>query len=309
MINLKNKRTQAELSILAIAFVWGTTFVLVKDALADIGPFLFLGIRFLLAFVLLLVFCFSSFKTISMSTIKVGSLLGFFLFTGYVFQTVGLQYTSASHAGFVTGVSVVLVPIIDALMKKRFPNIITIISVILCMAGLYLISFDGSSFVFSYGDLLVLVCAFGFALHIIYVDRLSHQHDTAAITSIQILFVGVLCFLIGIFFETWPVKFSFSVINAVLITSVFATTLAFFLQNKMQRYSTPTRYAIVLTTEPIFAALAGYLWGGELLSKSALIGCSFILLAMLLAIVFQKSETSEVVNLSGKGSKVQKCES
>jgi len=287
MLNKVDKRSQAEISMLIVALVWGTTFVMTKNALADIGPFLFLGIRFTIAFLLLALLSFKNLKEINHSTILNGTLIGFFLLIGYTFQTVGLKYTSSSNAGFITGLSVVLVPIIYSIIKKHLPRISTIITVILSAVGLYFISVQSGTFNPGQGDLLVLVCAFGFAMHIISVDRYSYRHDPAAITAVQLLFVGMVCLVIGLIFEPFPRHFSINVSSAILITSVFATTMAFLLQNAMQKYSTPTRFAVILTMEPVFAGITGYFWGGDLLTARTVIGMVLILVAMLLSILIK----------------------
>ncbi|HZK43235.1 MAG TPA: DMT family transporter [Syntrophomonadaceae bacterium] len=286
-----NKRITAELSMLLVAFIWGTTFVIVKNALADIGPFLFLGIRFIIAFLFLSLLFYKQLREITRSTIFYGCIIGVFLFIGYVFQTIGLIYTTSSNAGFITGLNVVIVPIIYALLHKRLPNYKIIFSVILASIGLFLLSLQGNNLNIGYGDSLVLVCAFGFAFHIIAVDRYSHQHNPIAITCVQILFVGLLCMGIGLATEPWPTHFSFNTVKAIMITSILATSLAFLLQNSMQKYSTPSRFAVVLATEPVFAAVAGYLWANEMFSERALVGAILILIAMLLAILNGRNET------------------
>lgn len=290
MLKTMSKQKQADLSMLLVAFIWGTTFVLTKNALVDIGPFLFLGIRFLLAFLVLAVVSLKSITKITFSTVSTGCLLGLFLFIGYVFQTVGLQYTSSSNAGFITGLSVVLVPVIYSILNKTMPSFSTICTIILATTGLYLLSVKAGSFKLSYGDLLVLICAFAFAMHIILVDRFSHKHNPIAITSVQILFVGIICMIIGLYIEPWPEHITSNAASAIFITAVFATALAFIIQNALQKYSTPIRFALVLAMEPVFAGIAGYLWAGELLSHRALAGAALILLAMLISIVLQNQE-------------------
>lgn len=284
------QRTQAELSMLLVAFIWGTTFVIVKNALADIGPFLFLGLRFILAFAVLAILCHRDIRQIKLSTVYAGSIIGLFLFIGYTFQTIGLQYTTSSNAGFITGLSVVLVPILYSVFNKTRPNTKTMITAILAACGLYLLSFTTSSFHLAYGDFLVLICAFGFAFHIIFVDRLSHKHNAVAITAVQILFVGILCMAIGLITEPWPEHFTLNAVSAILITSVFATSLAILLQNGLQKYSTPTRFALILAMEPVFAAVAGYLWANEVLSSKAILGAALILIAMLISILMEKNK-------------------
>ena len=282
-------RTWADLSMVLVAGIWGATFVIVKNALADIGPFLFVGIRFLLAFLVLLTFSHRDILKVRFSTLTTGSLLGFFLCIGYSFQTMGLRYTSSSNAGFITGVSVVLVPIIYALMNKEKPGLITNLTVITAALGLFFISVPPGSFTLSYGDFLVLIGAFGFAFHIIYVDLYSHKFSAIAITAAQIFFVGLACTIIGLIVEPIPPYLSYNALWAIVITAVFATALAFWLQNYLQKFSTPTRFAVVLTAEPVFAALAGYFWAGEHLGRLGLIGAGMILMAMLISTLFNKS--------------------
>ncbi len=295
MLSKISNRSQAEISMLIVAFIWGTTFVMTKNALADIGPFLFLGIRFITAFILLALISCKNIRQVTPSTLRSGILIGFFLFVGYTFQTVGLQYTSSSNAGFITGLSVVLVPIIYSIINRRLLGGSIIFTVLLAAAGLYLMSVQPGTFHLGRGDLLVLVCALGFALHIISVDRYSHLHNPVAITAVQILFVGVVSLLIGLVFEPFPQSFPASVTSAILVTAVFATTMAFLLQNAMQKYSTPTRFAIILTMEPVFAGMAGYLWGGDILTLRILAGMALILAAMLLSILGKKEEVGNNV--------------
>lgn len=294
--NLLRNRTGAELSMLMVAFIWGTTFVIVKNGLNDIEPFLFLGLRFILAFLVLAALAGANIFRAPASTWLAGSLLGVFLFVGYTFQTIGLQYTTSSNAGFITGVSVVLVPIFDSILKKTWPSIRTLATVFIAAAGLFLLSVPAGQFYLSYGDMLVLVCAFGFALHIVFVDRYSYKHDVVAITGVQILFVGIVCLGIGLFWETWPARFTSNALGAILVTSILATSLAFLLQNGLQKYSTPTRIAVVLTMEPVFAAMAGYFWAHELLSPRSLIGAALILCSMLIAILVRHSSSPESVD-------------
>lgn len=289
-----SRRAWAEASMVLVAFIWGSTFVVVKDALAEIGPFLFLGLRFVLAFLVLAILAFPSLRRVTWSTVWSGCLLGVFLFIGYTFQTVGLKYTTSSNAGFITGINVVLVPIFYALFNRTFPSFKTLLTVLIASLGLFLLSFPRGSLTLSYGDFLVLICALGFAFHIVFVDRFSHRHNAVAITAIQILFVGLVCSGIGLATEPWPGRLSPSLVGAILVTAIFATSLAFLLQNALQKYSTPTRFAVVLTMEPVFAALAGFLWAGEMLSPRGLVGAGLILSSMLISILI-RPQTAPIV--------------
>lgn len=281
-------RAQAELAILLVAAIWGATFVVVKEALADISPFLFLGIRFIIAFLVLALLSFRDIRQIKNSTLSAGSLLGFFLFIGYVFQTVGLKYTSAANAGFITGVSVVLVPIIYAVINLNWPSFTTMLTALTALIGLFFMSVKSGSFSLAYGDILVLICAFGFAFHVVFVARFSYRHNPVAITGVQILFVGLICLIVGLLAEPIPSHLSANTVVAIFITAVFATALAFLIQNALQKYSTPSRFAIVLASEPVFAALAGYWWANETFTARTLTGAGLILLAMLISILVRR---------------------
>ncbi len=288
MINGMSKRRQADLSMLAISFIWGSTFVLVKNALDDIGPFMFIGIRFILAFLILSLASYNNMATMRVSAIKPGIIIGAFLFIGYAFQTVGLQYTSPSNAGFITGLSVVLVPIIYAILKRTWPPLNTWITVALAAVGMYLLSIPAGTFHLAYGDLLVFFCAIGFALHIVAVDHFAHRHNAVVISGIQILFVGMVSTSIGLAIEPMPAYINTDLVSAIIITSVLATALAFLVQNYMQKFSTATRFAIVLATEPVFAAITSYFWAGDRLTERAIFGGGLIIAAMLLSILFRQ---------------------
>lgn len=287
-MNGLSPRLKADLSMLFVAFIWGTTFVIVKNALLEIGPFLYLGLRFLLAFAVLALLSPQNIGKVNRNSLVTGMIMGLVLLFGYAFQTVGLQYTTSSNAGFITGVSVVLVPIIYYSLRRRLPPNGTIFAVVSVTIGLYLLSVPNGLSSMAYGDLLILVCALCFAIHIVLVDLYSHLYNAIAITGIQILFVGLVCLGIGLLIEPWPAKFSVSLIVAIIVTAVFATALAFLIQNALQKYSTPTRFAIVLTAEPVFAALAGYWCAGEMFSTKALIGASLILGSMIISILSRR---------------------
>lgn len=287
-MNGLSPRLKADLSMLFVAFIWGTTFVIVKNALLEIGPFLYLGLRFLLAFAVLALLSPQNIGKVNRNSLVTGMIMGLVLLFGYAFQTVGLQYTTSSNAGFITGVSVVLVPIIYYSLRRRLPPTGTIFAVVSVTIGLYLLSVPNGLSSMAYGDLLILVCALCFAIHIVLVDLYSHLYNAIAITGIQILFVGLVCLGIGLLIEPWPAKFSVSLIVAIIVTAVFATALAFLIQNALQKYSTPTRFAIVLTAEPVFAALAGYWCAGEMFSTKALIGASLILGSMIISILSRR---------------------
>ncbi|MFB3163043.1 DMT family transporter [Neobacillus sp. 179-J 1A1 HS] len=282
----------ADISLLFVTFIWGTTFVLVQNAISLLDPFSFNGIRFLAAAVMLLfwLFLFER-KQIALLNLKMlasGLFIGFWLFLGYATQTIGLLYTTTSKAGFITGLSVIFVPLFSMFLLKQFPSRNALIGVSIATVGLFLLTMTDVSSL-NIGDGLVFICAISFALQIIFTGKFSNKYPTLLLTVIQISTVAVLSILSAFIFEDWRKSFnveillSKDVIVALMITSVLATALAFLIQTNFQKYTTATRVALIFAMEPVFAAIAGYYWADERLSVSALFGCLLIFAGMIFA--------------------------
>lgn len=284
--------TFADIILLLVAFVWGATFVVVQKAIDILPPHSFNGVRFTIAsFSLLIVMLFidrNSMKTLNKKGWVAGIILGFFLFSGYAFQTIGLLYTSASKAGFITGLSVVLVPIFSIVILKIVPKIPTVVGVLLAAFGLYLLTMVENSG-FQFGDFLVLFCAIFFALQIIFTGKFALLYQALPLAWIQISVVAVLSLISAFIFEdiTYIINpkiiFASDVIIALSITAIFATALAFFAQTYYQKFITPTRVAIIFAMEPVFAALTSYIVLNERLGVSETLGGLMIFIGMILA--------------------------
>jgi drug/metabolite transporter (DMT)-like permease len=282
----------ADISLLFVTFIWGTTFVLVQNAISLLDPFSFNGIRFLAAAVMLLLWLFLfERKQIALLNLKMlasGLFIGFWLFLGYATQTIGLLYTTTSKAGFITGLSVIFVPLFSMFLLKQFPSRNAVIGVSIATVGLFLLTMTDVSSL-NIGDGLVFICAISFALQIIFTGKFSNKYPTLLLTVIQISTVAVLSILSAFIFEDWRKSFnveillSKDVIVALMITSVLATALAFLIQTNFQKYTTATRVALIFAMEPVFAAIAGYYWADERLSVSALFGCLLIFAGMIFA--------------------------
>jgi drug/metabolite transporter (DMT)-like permease len=286
-----NKVKVYELLLLFIAFVWGATFVIVQKVIVAIPPLTFNSIRFFLAGLAMLLIYKLYVKTkplFSWGSLLSGILLGFCLFAGYSFQTIGLMYTTPAKAGFITGLCVVMVPLIGFLLFKRRPSGIAILGSIFAAAGLYLLAVMNTS-PFSFGDFIVLLCAFGFAFHIVLTDRFAKKTNVYFITTIQIFTVSFLCGVGAVSFEKWQKAFNYSgistmdVVLAFGLTAFIGTAAAFLIQTISQKYTSPTRVGIILTMEPVFAAITSYLWIGERLSLSGLLGCIMIFTGMMVS--------------------------
>jgi len=287
------KSTLADLVLLGVTFTWGATFVLVKEAVDLMPPFMFLGVRFLLGAGILALFMALFFRDtlrgISRDMWLTGSLLGLLLFGGYAFQTFGLLYTTASNAGFITGLSVVLVPLFAFLILRHHVKPNALVGILAATGGLALLSLSGGTFAMNVGDLLVLCCAVCYGLHITLVGKWTSRYHALPFALIQIVSCGVFNVLGGLLFEDYQaalqpdVLFEGTVIAALLICSIIATAIAFVAQNQFQKFTTPTRTALIFATEPVFAAATGYLWAGDRLTAWQWAGCLLILGGMLIA--------------------------
>ncbi|WHZ01470.1 DMT family transporter [Neobacillus sp. YX16] len=282
----------ADISLLFVTFIWGTTFVLVQNAIGLLEPFSFNGVRFLAAaFMLLLWLLIFERKQLAFINVKMvasGVFIGFWLFLGYAAQTIGLLYTTTSKAGFITGLSVIFVPLFSMFLLKQFPSRNVVIGVSIATFGLFLLTMTDISSL-NIGDGFVFICAISFALQIIFTGKFSSKYPTLLLTVIQISTVAILSIISSFFLEDWrksfntEILFSKDVIIALIITSIFATALAFLIQTNFQKYTTATRVALIFAMEPVFAAIAGYYWAAERLSYSALFGCLLILAGMIFA--------------------------
>jgi len=278
------KSIQAEIYLLIIVIIWGSTFALIKGVIDTIPPYTYLAYRFLLAALILVVIFWKRLKKLNIMILKKGSLIGIFLFLGYTLQTVGLKYTTATKAGFITGFSVVLVPIISFLLLKEKVSRDSVIGVALATLGLWFLNYN-SSFSFNLGDFLVLLCAFSFAMHIISVGLFSKKLDYVLLAITQITVVFILSLFMALIFERPAIHLSYSsdIWWSIVITGIFATALAFYMQNRFQRHSTATKTAIIFSGEPLFAAIFAYILIGEKVGLIAWAGGLLIIFGMIIS--------------------------
>lgn len=274
---------QADLLLLGVALVWGTTFVLIKNALMGITPFLFNALRFGVAFLFLYLLYRPGKKLLNPQLLRIGLIIGFVLFGGYATQTVGLQYTSAANSAFITGLQVVIVPFLNIFFTRRFPNLTIICSAVCAVVGLgFLTLTDGLSI--RIGDFLTFLCAVFFGLHIVLVSRFATRYNSNLLTIIQIGTVAVFSILVflGHPTEYWPTNFTGDFWLALAVTAIPGTSLAILIINRVQKYATATRTAIMLAMEPVFGALTAWTIGGELLTLRSIIGSALVLLGILI---------------------------
>lgn len=282
----------ADVTLLLIAFVWGTTFLIVQQAISALPPNAFNAVRFTIAALFLLIvqlaFYRRSWKQWRGPLIRAGMILGFWLCLGYALQTVGLLYTTPSKAGFITGLSVVLVPLLTLLLMKERVKPAAVVGVILAAVGLYLLT-QNQSFSFNVGDILVFGCAICFAMQIVFTGKYAPHYPALPLAITQLGTVAVLSWLYAFFFEDWRLAFDPDILflpevaTGLIITSIFATALAFLAQTALQKQTSSTRVALIFALEPVFAALTSYVFIHEVLNGRQLIGCLMIFTGMILA--------------------------
>ena len=280
------KTGRARLAEAALAWntvVWGATFVLVKAALDDVSPLLFLALRFSLATIALLaIFRVTHPKwhggaAHPWRAIFAGALTGSFLFSGYLFQTLGLRLTSAPKSAFITGLASVMVPLMAALVYRSRPQVSEVAGVVVATVGMGLMTLQGAVGSIGKGDLLTFFCAIGFAAHIVTLGHFS-EHVSFELLSVGQVGAAALWSL-SLFWWTEPPRLEWHpvLVYAILITGLLATALAFTLQAWAQQYTTSTRTALVYMLEPVFAWMTSFFLMGEGLAPRAALGAALIL--------------------------------
>ncbi len=283
-----NRRAAADLALVWNTVIWGSTFVLVKSALNAVSPVLFLSLRFGAATLALLLLFFKRrgvCRKAEPRAIGIGALIGLFLFLGYLFQTLGLQFTSAPKSAFLTGLTSVTVPLLSSLVYRSRPQISELTGVMMATAGLGLMTLQGgvgSLETINRGDLLTILCALAFAAHIVALGHFSRLMSFELLSVTQVAAAAVLSLSLFRWTETPRIEWQPTVLYAILITGLFATALAFTIQAWAQRHTTATRTALIYMLEPVVAWMTSYLLVGEGLSGRAAAGAALILGGVLL---------------------------
>lgn len=301
------KKFIGEGALLLTTLLWGVTFVVIKIALTDVSPLLFVSLRFSLAVIVMLPFVISIIKKTPAPAIIAGVILGLLNFAGFATQTVGLNFTNATKSGFITGTFVIFTPIFQFILEKRLPKKQNVFGILLVLLGLVFLSSKGTSFLdifleigenFNIGDFFTLFCAIAFALYIVYLDIVSHKYDYKMLVFVQIVVTGLLgWFFVFVLsatgFEKINLSFNGMVLFTVIYTAIFATIIATVLQTKYQKIVTPTKAAIIFSFEPIFASLFAFLIIGEKISGFGFVGCIFIFTGLLVSELPGKNNYNE----------------
>jgi len=270
----------AQIALVLVTLIWGITFIMVKDALNDAGPFAFGTLRFTIAGILTLVIVNKSIFTLTKTEIIGGLICGFCLFCGYAFQNFGLMQTSASKSAFITSVSVLMVPIILYLFNIQKVKMKVWFAVVLATIGLYIL-LDPRGGMINWGDILTFGCAMGFAVHIIFQGYYVKKNvRVLPFFLVQAWVVVGLSFINSLLFEPIFAIWSPRLISALLVTGIAATFIAILLMIWAQQILNPSETAIIFAMEPVFASLFAMVFAAEFLGMWGYFGGGLVVLAV-----------------------------
>lgn len=270
-------------ALVIVTMVWGSTFFIIKDAISIMDPADFLAARFTIAAVLLVAVSWRRLLRLTWQQWGTGLGLGAIYGLGQVVQTIGLRHTDASVSGFITGTYVVITPLLLWVIFRRRVSSRTWLSVGLAVAGLAVLSITGMAGG-GVGELLTLLGAALYALHIVFLDRSANRMDALSLTAVQLIGVAATCTMIALPGRTGPLP-DLPGWGAILYTAVIAGALTMLLQTWAQGHLSPTKVAVVMTLEPIFATAFAVTFGGETLTGRLLAGGALILAATVIGVL------------------------
>jgi drug/metabolite transporter (DMT)-like permease len=272
------RTAKADAALVGVTAIWGCTFLLVQNALHDVSPILFLGLRFAVAsLALLLVYR----RRLMRAAVVPGIATGCFLFAGYAFQTVGLKYTTASKSAFLTSLSVPLVPLAGSLVYRLAPKPFELVGVVVASVGMILLTAPDSFAGIGRGDWLSFLCAVAFAGQVVAVTHASGKGNFETLALVQMVTASLLSFASFRFLEAPVLHGTPAVVSAVLLTGLLASALAFSVQAWAQQFTSVTRAAIIYALEPVFAWVTSWWLLGEQLGMKQSAGAVLIMLGIL----------------------------
>lgn len=279
MTRASGQERLAAATLVLVTCVWGSTFVVVKDAIERMPVLDFLAWRFALAAIAMAVVRPGAVLALGRDGRRHGLLLGLALAAGYVAQTYGLERTPATVSGFITGLFVVFTPLCAGLLLRQRVNVVSWLGVTIATGGLALLSLHGLSV--GRGEAITLLCALSFALHIVGLGEWSRPQDAYGLAVVQLATVAVVS-AVAAAPDTLSPPPDGKVWGAVLLTALAATAIGFFVQTWAQAHLAPTRAAVVMTMEPVFAGIFGVAFGGDDLTGRVIVGALLVLAAMFL---------------------------
>lgn len=275
-------QTKGEILLIAVILARSISFVITKLGLESIDVFTLLGYRFLIAFIFLLPFGWQRFKHISGQTILRGFILGVAFFTVMAAEVSGLRTTSASTTAFLENTAIIFVPIFEAVLLRRFPKPIVIISALLTLLGVGFLTLKGGAISFTFGELLCMVAAVSYAISIILTDRLSKKDDPLVLGILQVGFMGLFSIIAAFIYETPTVPGSFNQWGIIISLAIVCTVFGFTLQPLAQSKTTAERAGLFCAVSPLSTSIIAFIFLGEELGMLGVIGIVFIFIGLLL---------------------------
>ncbi len=277
------KSPLAHAALMYSAAIWGSTFFLVKIALEDIDPVILVGYRFTFAALIIAVFLTFKRKPLFANP-GCGIIIGFLLWILYIPQTIGLRYTTASNSAFITGLFVLFVPVFSFVLFRRHPGLRDLTTVVVSLGGLWLLT--GGLVGANRGDMLTLITAMAYAVHILLVDKyLKRRVDPYVMAFQQFLFVGLVSLAAGAVFRLPFTVGTANTLWIVVFLTLFPTISAFVIQMVAQKIVPPVRVSLIFTLEPVFAALFAWTVGGEMFAPERVVGGLLIVVAMIVSAI------------------------
>lgn len=252
-----------------------------KIAMRTMGPFLTIGLRFTIAFVLIALLFRKSLTKVDLKTLWHCALIGIFFFLAMVFELYGLQTTPSSVTAFLEGSVVVLVPAITCILQRKFPDRYTVVSAIIAMIGVGFLTLKGDHIGFTTGELLVLGGTVWYSLSVLVTDKAAKNDDLMAVAIYQLLFIAIFAYIGAFIFEEIRLPQSSTEWGAVLALAIICSGVGFTIQPFGQKYTTPERAGILAVFNPLTAAVLGVIFLSERMTGSMLIGSALILISIL----------------------------
>jgi drug/metabolite transporter (DMT)-like permease len=301
-----SRSIKAHLLLVLITLIWGSTFVLIKEALNDSSPLVLNAMRMALAAVLLAVYYRKKIAVLSKPALAAGVVVGVFLYLGYALQTSGLKLTTPSRSAFLTGTSTVMVPLLLVLIWRAHIHLWRVVGIVLALVGLYLMTVPAggeglANFArINLGDVLTIGCAVGFAFQIVFLGRATQRFPFEQIAVLQIGVAAVLMAVTAPFLEQPHFRSTETVIAAVLITGILGTAVAFTVQAWAQQFTPATHTALIFNLEPVFAWLTSFIYLKERLGFRAGAGALLILGGVLVSELLGQVEQPDDEQTAGR---------
>lgn len=280
-----------KIAIVVATIIWGFSFVVMKDMVSVFSPAWLLGIRFSLAGVLLLIILHRRVRrAFSLKTLAMGMALGLFDFLAFLAQTIGLDHTTPGINAFLTATYCVIVPFAWWVIARRRPSVFNVGAALLAIAGVWLVSVtsSGTTLTMGFGEGMTLLSAFVFAVHIVFVSKFSKFADVIVLTVLQFTTEGMLGLVTGALFETPPAPglFTVDVVAGMAFLVLFASIVAFGIQNVALAHVPPAQASLLLSLESVFGVLASILFYGEPMTVRLVVGFTLIFIAIIVSETF-----------------------